>query len=108
MSLRNSATALPLIRGAMVISPAYEPSPPVGLERIGLQEPEERRRRRRERTTAVRDRVEESGEGQPPHLDRDQLARGELSLDGGAGDERHPEPASGGILDGRVAPHLQR
>src|SRR5262249_51762807 len=104
----NEATELPLIRGAAAISLAYDRSLPVGLERVRLQEAEERRRLRRERPVAVIDGIEVAGEDQPPHRDRGQLARGELSIDRRAGDERRPEPTSDGILDGRVAPHLQR
>src|SRR3954453_13283666 len=107
MSLENLATELDLIREAVLISRAYGRSPPIGLQGIGFEEVEERRRRRREWPTPVIDRVEEPREHQAPHLDRDQLARGEFPLDRRAGDERRPEPAFHGILNGRVAPQLQ-
>jgi hypothetical protein len=56
----------------------------------------------------VIDEIEIPREAEAPDGDRSQLLRAEFPFHAEPGDERDPEPAFHGILDGRVAPEFER
>ena len=77
-------------------------------ERMRFEEVQEDARRRRERPTPVVDEIEMPREAEAPDGDRSQLLRAKLPLNAEPGEERDPESAFHGILDGDVAPEFER
>src|SRR5262245_38901863 len=74
---------------------------------VRFDEVQEDAGRRRERPTPVIDEVEMPREAEAPDGDGPQLLGIQFALDGQPREERDPEAALDGILDGRVAAELE-